>query len=104
MKALSTPSSGCISFAVKSVWYDTVDQPVIPIEVSNSCNEDVVVEVEIRTVDGRKLHSEKIKVKQSEKKSFDITLSDYGDVVLTARGVLVSSGTTIQLGEYKLKL
>ncbi|MEM0027438.1 MAG: hypothetical protein QXT53_05680 [Ignisphaera sp.] len=97
-------TQSCINFVVKSVWYDTVDQPVIPIEITNSCSEGAVIAVDIKTPDNKSLHSEKIRLKPAEKRVIEITLSYYGDVVLSATGKLEKSDIVLQLGEWKLKL
>lgn len=102
MRKLSTQN--CIKYVIRNVWYDTVDQPVIPIDFVNKCTEDMHVTVEVKALDGRTLHHEKIKLKPSEKKSIEITLSYYGDVIVTSSAKLEKSGVLIALGEHKLKL
>jgi len=102
VKKLATQN--CIKYVIKNVWYDTVDQPVIPIDFANECAEGIYVTVEVKALDGRILHHEKIRLKSSEKKSIELTLSYYGDVIITASAKLEKSSVFIALGEHKLKL
>ncbi|MEM1779344.1 MAG: hypothetical protein QXU96_08320 [Ignisphaera sp.] len=57
----------CVKSVIKNVWYDTVDQPVIPIDFTNECPEDVYITIDIKALDRRILHREKIKLKPSER-------------------------------------
>lgn len=72
----------CVKIKVSGVWYDTVDQPVIPVTLSNVCSETVYVHIEVKNTEGRKLFDEAIKLKGLENKRLEITLSYYGKALL----------------------
>jgi len=74
----------CLELKVGHIWYDTVDQPVIPIEVKNNCEKTVVVSIHVKSSDGRLLHkSSPFKLKSQEKKAYEVVVSYYGDADVT---------------------
>ena len=50
---VETTNTSYVELSVGSVWYDTVDQPHIPVRITNHFSKNIVVVVELRTLDGR---------------------------------------------------
>lgn len=65
----------CIRLNVGSVWYDTVDQPHIPIVVINLCDRDLFLAIEIRTLDSKVIERTlPIKVKKREQRNLEFVV------------------------------
>lgn len=43
----------CVEISLGSVWYDTVDQPHIPVKITNLCSESIIVAIKLQTLDSR---------------------------------------------------
>lgn len=95
----------CIEIKISPVWYDTIDQPVIPIKITNICESDVVAKLEIRTPSGEQLYrSDSITIRPHESTSLEITLAYYGEIEITGTWQLKGSNIIASIAPVKLKV
>lgn len=94
----------CIELSLHNVWYDTLDQPTIPIAIANRCNLDVVVKIVIKDVKGVELYSVETRLKRNEKKKIEVQVSYYGKVVVGGEWRIESTENRFPLKEFEVKL
>lgn len=95
----------CIEMRISSVWYDTIDQPVIPIKLTNICETEIVAKLEIRTPTGEQLYkSSPITLKPRESTSLEVTLTYYGEIEITGSWQLKGSNISASITPVKLKV
>jgi len=94
----------CVELEILSIWYDTVDQPVIPINIANNCDEVATIYIEIVDSKDHKLYSESIKLEKRSRKHIEITIPYYGEAVIRGYYRLGSKDIQYSIGEYRVKL
>ncbi len=95
----------CLDLKVGHIWYDTVDQPVIPVTIKNKCESNVIVVIHVKTPSKELIHkSSQIRLHPNEEKTIEITVSYYGDVEIAGEWMLEEVGTWWPLSPIKAKL
>jgi len=76
----------CVDIEVGSTSYDTLDRLVIPVTITNKCDESVEVELQLRDEKGRVLlKSELLMLRGGEKKTYEFISDYYGINEVTGR-------------------
>lgn len=70
-------SSDCLRITPGNPWLDTVDQEHIPVRISNSCEEEVSVELEALTPQGSVLQRVSLKLPGSVSKEVEFVTDLY---------------------------
>jgi len=93
----------CIRLTISHVWYDTIDQAVVPINIDNECAEEVFVEVTIRDPKGNVLFSKLEKLGKG-RRSVEVVLSYYGDADVCGEWWKESSTARVKIDCIQVKL
>lgn len=93
----------CVELSVLSVWYDTTDQPVLPVRIINKCDDEVTVNLQIKSDKGT-LHSETVKLRRNEEKVVEIPLPYYGKVAVSGEWYVKEKSIKGSLKTVEVKL
>jgi len=86
MREWSMSKEKCIKIEVGTTSYDTLDRLVIPVTITNKCDESVEVELQLRDEKGRVLlESELLTLRSGERKTYEFISDFYGINEVTGR-------------------